>query len=349
MSIGTHSLSIAIIYNLAAQWDRTDVNSVVDGVTSIQGTLETLGHRVTLIRVSDGILPFVHKLEATHPDLIFNLCEGFGEQSSGEYCVAGLLELLGIPFTGSGPFALALALDKPTAKQLFTAAGILTPAFSVCREGSPLPADLSYPIMLKLAGEDASVGITTENVVYDDASCRGRLQALFDAHHAAVLAEQFIEGREFTVAVLDREPIALEEIVFTVEPKILCYRAKWASGSLEDLGTRAVFEPQVSVAQRTEMFDLAIRACDVIGTRDYSRVDFRMNERGDIYVLEVNPNPDITPNSGYRGSLQAAGIAFPDFVSRIVGCALNRRVLATSQSGDSVTTVGTKTRKHEAQ
>ena len=136
MSIGTRSLSIAMIYNLADQWDRVDVNSVVDGVSSIQGTLETLGHRVTLMRVSDGILPLVQKLQASSPDLIFNLCEGFGEQSSGEYCVAGLLELLGIPFTGSGPFALALALDKPTAKQLFTAAGMLTPAFSVCREGS---------------------------------------------------------------------------------------------------------------------------------------------------------------------------------------------------------------------
>jgi D-alanine-D-alanine ligase len=325
MNLRTGPLSIAIVYNLATQWDRVDVNSVVDGVTSIQATLETLGHRVTLMRVSEGIVPFVQQIHATPPDLVFNLCEGFGEQSSGEYCVAGLLELLGIPYTGSGPFALALALDKPTAKQLFTAAGLPTPAFKVCQEHSELPSGLSYPLILKLAGEDASLGITTANVVYDEASCRARLQALFVEHHAPVLAEQFIEGREFTVALLDREPIVLEEIVFTVEPKILCYRAKWAAGSVEDLGTRAVFEPDVTAAQRQEMFDLAIRAADVIGTRDYSRVDFRMNERGDIYVLEVNPNPDITPHSGYRGSLQAAGIAFPDFVNRIVGCALGRR------------------------
>jgi len=323
----TEPLSIAIIYNLAAQWDRVDVNSVVDGVTSIRGTLEALGHRVTLMRVSEGIGPFVHKIEASQPDLVFNLCEGFAEQSSGEYCVAGLLELLGVPYTGSGPFALALALDKPTAKQLFTAAGLLTPAFAVCREGAPLPSGLSYPLMLKLAGEDASLGISTANVVHDDAAYRSRLQALFAEHHAPVLAEQFIEGREFTVAILDREPIVLEEIVFTVEPKILCYRAKWATGSVEDLGTRAVFDPDVTPTQRKDMFDLAVRATDVIGARDYSRVDFRMNDRGEIYVLEVNPNPDITPNSGYRGSLHAAGIAFPDFVTRVVTCALGRRAV----------------------
>src|SRR5262245_16056991 len=175
----TQNLSIAIIFNLAAQWDRIDVNSVVDGVTSIQGTLEALGHRVTLIRVSEGILPFVRQVEALKPDLVFNLCEGFGELSAGEYCVAGLLELLGLPYTGSGPFALALALDKPTAKHLFTAAGMRTPAFRVCRDGRQPPSGLSYPLMLKLAGEDASFGITTDNVVYDEASCRARLDALF--------------------------------------------------------------------------------------------------------------------------------------------------------------------------
>jgi D-alanine-D-alanine ligase len=324
MSAPAASLSIAIIYNLVAASERVDVNSVVDGVTDIQGAMERLGHRVTQVRVSDGILPFIRQLDAIKPDLVFNLCEGFGEQSSGEYCVAGLLELLGIPFTGSGPFALALALDKPTAKQLFMAAGIPTPAFRVCREGHQPALDLRYPLMLKLAGEDASLGITTDNVVYDEASCRARLRALFAEHHAPVLAEEFIEGREFTVAVLDREPIVLEEIAFTIKPKIVSYRAKWDTGSPEDLGTRAIFEPSVTAAQRAEMFDVAIRACDVIGTRDYSRVDFRMNDRGDFYVLEVNPNPDITRNSGYRGALEALGIPFPDFVNRVVTSALSR-------------------------
>jgi D-alanine-D-alanine ligase len=330
MTASPHSLSIAIIYNLVADRDRVDVNSVVDGVASIQAALETLGHRVTAVPLNDVILPFIRQLDALQPDLIFNLCEGFGEQSSGEYCVAGLLELLGIPYTGSGPFALALALDKPTAKQLFMAAGIPTPAFRVCRDGQPLPAGLSYPLFLKLAGEDASLGITTANVVYDDDACRRRLEALFAQHHAPVLAEQFIEGREFTVAMLDREPLVLEEIAFTVEPRIVSYRAKWATGSAEDLGTRAIFEPTVSDRQRARMFQTAISACDVIGTRDYARVDFRMNDRDEIYVLEVNPNPDITPHSGYRGALEAIGFPFSDFVQRIVTSALNRSRLTRS-------------------
>jgi D-alanine-D-alanine ligase len=330
MTASSPSLSIAIIYNLVTDRHRVDVNSVVDGVASIQAALETLGHRVTPVPLTDGILPFIRQLDALQPDLIFNLCEGFGEQSSGEYCVAGLLELLGIPYTGSGPFALALALDKPTAKHLFLAAGITTPAFRVCRDGQLPAPGLSYPLFLKLAGEDASLGITTANIVYDDTSCRRRLEVLFAEHHAPVLAEEFIEGREFTVAMLDREPLVLEEIAFTVEPRIVSYRAKWATGSDEDLGTRAIFEPMVTVAQRARMLETAIRACDVIGTRDYARVDFRMNDRDEIYVLEVNPNPDITPNSGYRGALEAIGFPFPDFIKRIVTSALNRSRLTRS-------------------
>jgi D-alanine-D-alanine ligase len=324
MTESPQSLSIAIIYNLVADRDRVDVNSIADGVASIQAALETLGHRVTPVPLSDGILPFIRQIDALQPDLVFNLCEGFGEQSSGEYCVAGLLELLGIPYTGSGPFALALALDKPTAKQLFMAAGIPTPAFRVCRDGQLAPRGLSYPLFLKLAGEDASLGITTANVVYDETSCCRRMAALIGEHHMPVLAEEFIEGREFSVAMLDREPLVLEEIAFTVEPRIVSYRAKWATGSTEDLGTRAIFEPMVDARQRARMFETAIRACDVIGTRDYARVDFRMNDRDEIYVLEVNPNPDITPNSGYRGGLEAIGFPFPDFVQRIVTSALNR-------------------------
>ena len=324
MGLAPRSLSIAIIYNLASQWDRVDVNSVVEGVTSIRATLEERGHRVTLLRVSEGVRALVQQLDTATPDLIFNLCEGFHERSAGEYCVAGLLELLGIPYTGSGPLALALALEKPIAKQLFAAAGILTPAFAVYGPGAGVSPRLAYPLILKLAGEDASVGITRDNVVVDERSFLVRVDQLLAEHQAAVLAEEFIEGREFTVALLNGEPLVLEEIEFTVEPRILCYRAKWAAGSPEDVGTRAIFAPSVTEDQRATMFALARRVCDLIGVRDYSRVDFRMNAAGQIYVLEVNPNPDITPNSGYRGSLEAAGISFADFVDRLIACALSR-------------------------
>lgn len=324
------SLSVVIIYDIASGKDRVDVNSVVEGVANIHATLEDLGHRVLQVCVSDGVLPFIHALEAAKPDVVFNLCEGYRETSAGEYCIAGVLELLGLPYTGSGPLALALALDKPMAKRLFISAGIATPAFAVYTPGAEVAAPLSYPRILKLAGEHASLGMTRDNVVADEPSLVKRLNELFAAHQAAVLAEEFIDGREFMVALLGGQPIGLEEIEFTFEPRIVCYRTKWDAESAEYRGVRAVFAPHVTDEQRAAMFELAKHVCDVVGVRDYARVDFRMSTAGQIYVLEVNPNPDITPGSGYRRSLGAAGISFAAFVGRLVSNAFERRRLGGS-------------------
>jgi D-alanine-D-alanine ligase len=317
-------LSIALIYNVAASWESADVDAVLEGVASIRTSLEDLGHRVVPLRVSEGVLPLVTGLESMKPDVVFNLCEGYHDHSTGEASIAALLELLGLPYTGSGPVALALALDKPLAKQLFTGAGIRTPAFAVYRPGSDISVQLAYPVILKLACEDASLGITSDNLVRDDQAFARRLQELLAEHGTTVMAEEFIDGREFTVAMLDGEPIALEEIVFSIEPRILCFRAKWRPGSREDLAADPVFAPAISDRERSEMYDLASRVHALIGIRDYGRIDFRMDALGRIHVLEANPNPDITSNSGYRESLEAANIPYPAFLTRLLANALRR-------------------------
>lgn len=318
------SLAIALIYNVAPSWDTADVGPVLEGVATIQTTLEALGHRVKRVQVGEGVLLLVRRLESLKPDVVFNLCEGYHERSSGEYCIAALLELLGIPYTGSGPLALALALDKPLAKQLFMASGIPTPAYAVYRPGGDVSASLNYPVILKLASEDASLGLTRDNLVRDEQSFVTRVEALLAEYGTAVMAEEFIDGREFTIAMLDGEPIALEEIEFAGEPKILCFRAKWTDGSPEYASTQSVFEPAVDTRARRQMYELARRVHGLIGMRDYGRIDFRMDKRGRIHVLEANPNPDITSNSGYRESLEAANIPYPEFVTRLLANALQR-------------------------
>lgn len=325
MNGALRSLSIAIAYNLATRSDRVDVNSIVEGVASVHATLEELGHRPVRVCVSDGLLGFLEQLERAKPDVVFNLCEGYRETSAGEFCFAGALELLGLPYTGSGPLALGLSLEKPMAKRLFTSAEIPTPTFAVYGPGSEVASRLSYPRILKLAGEHASLGMTPENVVGDEAALVKRLNELFAEHHAAVLVEEFIDGREFMVPLLADTPIGLEEIEFTRQPRVVCYRAKWAAKSTEYLSMRAISAPEVTDAQRGAMLELAQRACTLVGIRDYARVDFRMSAAGHIYVLEVNPNPDITPGSGYRRSLDAAGIPFATFVERLIANALARR------------------------
>lgn len=317
--------TVAVIYNEVDISTQPAIHGVVDSAMEVNSTLTALGHRTGLLRVDIGIRPFVEALEAMRPDAVFNMCEGYRESSAGESYVAGLLELLGIPYTGSGPLALGIALDKPLSKELFNARNIPTPKFAVCRETPVTLPPLRLPLMLKLAGEDASVGITPDNVVSDEASFVKRVQELLREYRAPVLAEEYIEGREFTIAMFDGRPLLVEEIEFAVEPRIVSFRAKWVSGSAEYEGTSPTFAPVVTDGQRDQMLSLAARVWEAVGLRDYARVDFRMDAGGRIYVLEANPNPDISVGSGYRLSLDAANISYSDFVSRLVENALGRR------------------------
>lgn len=316
--------SVAIIYNLVDDWSRVEIAAVAESVADVEQALSALGHRVTLVRVDRGVRELVQALEELRPDVVVNLCEGFREWTAGESCVAGLLDLMGIPYTGSGATALAIALNKPLTKELLIARQIPTPRFAVF---SSLPSDgvaLSYPLILKLAGEDASVGITSQNVVFDEPSFLTRLGQLLNEFRSPVLAEEFIDGREFTVAVFDGQAVLVEEIEFQIEPRIVGFKAKWDTESDEFKSTIPQFAPAISDDERRAMMNLAVRVYDLIGLRDYGRVDFRMDARGGIYVLEANPNPDISVGSGYRRSLEAAGIGFPDFMTRLIDNALQR-------------------------
>jgi D-alanine-D-alanine ligase len=324
MTQAERARSVAVIYNPVELGGAAVVRGVIDGAMEAHDAIKALGHRVSLLRLDEGVRSFVEALDTLRPDVVFNLCEGYRESSAGEYCVAGLLELLGIPYTGSGPIALGIALDKPLSKELFIARRIPTPRFAVYRTMPASLEPLTFPVMLKLAAEDASLGITPDNVVVDEASTRRRLQQLLDEYHAPVLAEEFIDGREFTVALFDGRPLLVEEIEIHVEPRIVGFRAKWEAGSEEYRGTTPVFRPVITDQQRSEMLTLAARVWDVINMRDYARVDFRMDAHGRIHVLEANPNPDISAGSGYRRSLEAADISYPDFIARLLDNALGR-------------------------
>ena len=319
------ALSIALIYDQTPDSARIDVNAIVDSVEAIGAVLQGLGHRTRAIRISDGVGPFVEQITNSEVDVVFNLCEGYCGDSAAEPGIASLLELLRLPYTGSGPVALALALNKPLCKRVLAGAGIPTPEFTVHMPDARGPRPRTYPAMVKLAAEDASLGITAANVVDGDESFDRRVQELFDEFHAPVMAETFVDGREFTVALEDGEPLALEEIEFTVEPRIVCYAAKWVPGSPEFVGTRAQFAPEVGDRPRRQMRDLARQVYRLLGMRDYGRVDFRLDRDDRPFVLEANPNPDITPGSGYCLALNAAAVSYSDFLERMVRRAFARR------------------------
>lgn len=317
------SLSVAIIYN-PVELGADVSQGVDDSVRDAHDAIIALGHRASLLRVDEGVRTFVEALERLQPDVVFNLCEGVRESSAGEVGIAAVLDLLEIPYTGSGSLALAIALNKPLAKALFVARGIPTPGFTVCKSmPEQLPA-LKFPWILKLAAEDASLGITADNVVADEPSAVRRLQALFEEYRAPILVEEFVDGREFTVPLLEGRPLLIEEIEFDIEPRIVGFRAKWDTESAEYRGTRPVFAPRIDDGPREEMLRLAVDVAEAIGLEDYARVDFRMDVAGRLFVLEANPNPDITPGTGYRKALDAVGIPYTQFIATLLDRAASR-------------------------
>ncbi len=317
-------LTVGILFNLMPDFNREDINSVVRAVERIESVLLNQGYQAQRFQAHEGLLPFLHQLEASQPDVVLNLCEGYRDKTEGEVYIAGILEMLNIPYTGSTPFTLALALDKVRAKEIFIARRIPTPAYAVYDQYREEIPPLSFPLILKLSREDASVGMTNKNVVYDEDSFFLRLKKLLKEYSQPILVEEFIDGREFNVAFLNDEPLPIEEILFSIEPKLLCYKAKWEEGSVEDRGTIPVCPPRLSARERRKILKLAYDAYSAIGVRDYGRVDLRMDADGKLYVLEVNPNPDITSEGGFVQCLKAADIPYETFILMLVDFALSR-------------------------
>jgi D-alanine-D-alanine ligase len=299
----------------------------------IKSALVSLGYRPTILNVDSNIFRLIDFLREDRPDLIFNLVECVENDSVQEMHVAGLYELLKIPFTGAGPAALGTALNKPRSKELLAYHGIPTPRHQVFQPSSRiLPSeDLEYPLIVKPAHEDGSVGINDASVVTSPAELRRRVRYVFEEFEQPALVEQFIEGRELNVAILGfKSPLTLpiSEIDFSGLTsgmrRIVSYEAKWMHGTVQYEGTKGVCPANVTPQQETTLKELALQSFRLIGCRDYARIDFRMTPQGEIYVLEVNPNPDISDDAGFARSARAYGLSFPDVIGKIVESALER-------------------------
>jgi len=248
-------------------------------------------------------------------------------------CVAGLLELLGIPYTGSDPFALGLALNKFHVKQILRSAGIPTARAFVCYPGQKavIPRGMRFPMFVKPSRQDASLGINAKSVCRTAEQLQKQIRYIHKAYDQEALVEEFLDGREFNVSVVgDRHPevLAISEINFEGlpedEPKIVSYRAKWDEESPMFQFTVPICPADLPKRMENRIKSIAIRSSQCIGCRDYSRVDMRADSRGNIYVLEVNPNPDISPKAGFARAARAAGFSYTDIILRICEAAMER-------------------------
>ena len=286
------------------------------------------GYAATAMPISE-ICRDIPKILDFNPDILINLCEGYRGNSQDEMNIAGLWELLGLPYTGNSPFTLALAQDKTAAKAVFIANNIPTPPYEVFSL-VPNKTCLEFPVIAKPAREDASLGINADSVLKNISQLRKKTAQLIEKYKQPVLVEKFIQGREFNVAILGNlnpKILPVSEIDFSglgaKDAHVTSYEAKWLEDHPLYKGTPSKCPADISPETEKALGDVALRVFRALNGKDYGRVDIRMDEYGNIFVLEYNPNPDISPESGYCKALKAAGISFGDFIGRLINENLN--------------------------
>ena len=273
----------------------------------------------------------LRQLDALEPDVVFNLVESVAGQARLESAVAGILELWGGPYTGSGPVAMTLALDKAIARAVLRDAGVPIARGVAMTTGDEPLGELEPPWIVKPSREDASHGIALESVTSDETALRRRARWVVATYRQPALVEEFMGGREINVGLLARsgemEVLPLSEIDYSGfpagAPHLITHAAKWEEESAECRGSVPVpAELEPVLLARTIGAAQAARCA--IGVRDYARVDLRIDPVRGPVVLEVNPNPDLSPGAGLARSAARAGITHDEMVARIVEEALAR-------------------------
>jgi D-alanine-D-alanine ligase len=324
------SAKVANVDDLFAEWDAIETVEAVRSALASHPGVEC----EIIEAIPEKALP---KLQSEEYDIIFNIAEGFlGNAREAQF--PALLEMLGIPYTGSGPLALAIALDKARTKEILSYHGIPVSRFvtlhkPVATLEQALPGS-RYPVVVKPLAEGSSKGVKNSSFVRSDRELTQEIIRIREDYQQAAIVEEFLPGREFTVAVLGNSPNAqvlpIVEINFAELPteanKIYSYEAKWiydvAENPLDIFACPAELEPYT----RKEIESVVLAAYETLDCRDWSRVDIRMDARGRANVIEINPLPGILPkpeeNSCFPKAARAAGLSYEEMLLSVLkaGC-----------------------------
>lgn len=302
-------------------------------INAIKTSLESFGFDVIPIEAD---LDAFEKFRKERPDLVFNIAEGIG-RGARESQIPMMLEMLGIPFTGSDSTTLAIALDEARTKEILSYYRIPTPRFRVFRDVkdtskvssiSGLPR-LKYPIFLKPLREGSSIGISVRSLVSNENELKKEVKEIIDRYKQPVLAEEYVDGREFTVALIGNKPevLPLIELDFSLlpnnAPKFDCYEVKWY---LDDDKIRCPANIDANLAKKINK--IAVKTFKVLDCRDLCRIDIRLDDNGVPNVLDVNPLPGLTPdpkeNSRFPKACYTAGMSYREIIGRILFSAIER-------------------------
>ncbi len=321
-------MKITILTYLESETAK-EYDIVVDQVAEALGKA---GHKASILGVHGDAGKLLSGLKRRKPDLVFNLLEMFGKNVRGDVAVAGFLDLLGLRYTGGGPGELYLRQDKGLAKKALAFDNILYPDFAVFSQGGmETGGNLRMPLFIKPLRTDASIGISAaKSLVRDAPSMMKQVLSIHKKFHDAALAEEYIEGREFYVGVLgNTEPVAFPPMEMDFSglakgaPRVLDSKAKWAKNSAEFKGTKSIMA-DVPDDLRARLQKVSLEAYRALRVRDYGRVDLRLTDSGEIYVIEVNANCYLEKTGEFAVAANEAGIDYDALIPRIAELAVKR-------------------------
>jgi D-alanine-D-alanine ligase len=327
--------NVGLLYNLGKydppeEGEPPDCHAELDGESTVMAVADALrwgGHEVVFVEGNESACEM---LRGSSLDIVFNMSEGLRGESRESH-IPAILEMLGIPYTGSRVLALALSLDKPAAKKVFAYHGIPTPQFKVFGLRDAIdPGDLEFPLFVKPAHEGSSMGVSPNSLVRDARELEQQVQYITKFYRQEALVEEFIDGREFTVGMVGNEDpyvFPVMEIRFDHCPPehrniySRQYKIEW-----DDVSYYPCPAPITQEEERI-LKDTAVRAFHALGCLDVGRVDFRMKD-GVPYVLEINPLPGLVAGfSDFPRVADAGGVSFTELVNLILDHALVRHGL----------------------
>lgn len=330
-------VSIFSVYNGKPQDESAKSNDLSEKnfsneLSKVEQLLSKHFTEVKSLAVDRDVQKTINNINAFNPDIIYNFVESVEGISSYEWCMTGLFELLNYEITGCTPITLGNCLNKSRTKSILRAHGIITPEARTLKRTKRFTEKeikLRYPLILKLMNEDASIGISEHSVVKNYTELRKQFSFLVETYKQDVILEEYIQGRELNVAILGRHILPISEISFAGLPddlpNIVTYDGKWTDGSLYYNHTMPVCPAELNERIQKKIESTALLAYNALNCRDYSRVDIRLSNDGIPYVIEVNPNPDISSDSGFARAAAADGISYDELLYKIANFALSRK------------------------
>lgn len=303
-----------------------DAYAELDGDETINeaiAAIESGGHKVERI---GNIRNLIKRLPNLDVDIVFNICEGVGSRNR-ESQVPLILDLYKIPFVGSDALTLGVTLDKVMAKKIFIADHVPTPGYFISngRQNDLDLRSLKFPLIVKPIHEGSSKGISEKSIVSDKKSLLAQIEEVHDKYRQPAIVEEFISGGEFTVLVIGNEaPQALPAVQIQIDGRLEAGDLIYTFRRLEGPGINYICPAKISKELEERMRSIALRAYQSVDCRDFGRVDFRVDKKGNPYVLEINPLPSLSTEDVFPMIAAASGMTYNQLILKIIDFALER-------------------------